>query len=207
MEKNSTKQEILRVSLDLFSTYGFEATPISKIAEMVGIKKASLYSHFPSKQAILDSLIAETYAMYEKRSIFATANWDDPTYTADKINMTCDDLIKMIAGQVNYIVHDPIISKSRKMLTIEQFQNQQMKDMQTKQNYTDVMNFFKGLIQFLIKNGKISGDDIEIMAAELCLPVSVWINLCDREPSRQKEITELIERHVKHFLSIHQAKL
>ena len=37
------------------------------------------------------------------------------------------------------------------MLTIEQFQNQQMEQLQTKQTYTDVMRYFTGLIRFLIR--------------------------------------------------------
>lgn len=46
MEKGNTKQEILEAALDLFSVQGFEATSISRIAGAVGIRKASLYSHF-----------------------------------------------------------------------------------------------------------------------------------------------------------------
>lgn len=51
--KGSTKQEILDAALELFSVQGYEATSISQLAEAVGIRKASLYSHFENKQAIL----------------------------------------------------------------------------------------------------------------------------------------------------------
>ena len=106
----------------------------------------------------------------------------------------------MMVGQIRYILHEPQIVKARKMLTIEQFRNPAIAKMQTKQNYTNVMNFFTGVIASLIKQKKLSDHDGEIMAAELCLPVSVWLNLCDREPEREEEIIELIERHVRHFL-------
>ena len=59
MDRGNTKQEILEASLDLFSVQGFEATSISQIAGAVGIRKASLYSHFESKQAILDALVKD----------------------------------------------------------------------------------------------------------------------------------------------------
>ena len=59
MEKNNTKKEILLAALDLFSYQGYEATSISQIASAVGIKKASLYSHYESKKAILDALVKE----------------------------------------------------------------------------------------------------------------------------------------------------
>ena len=57
MEKGNTKQGILEAALELFSVQGFEASPISQIASAVGIRKASLYSHYESKQAILDALV------------------------------------------------------------------------------------------------------------------------------------------------------
>ena len=56
MEKSNTKQEILEAALDLFSVQGFKATSVSQIADAVGIRKASMYSHFESKQEILDAM-------------------------------------------------------------------------------------------------------------------------------------------------------
>ena len=58
--KGTTKQEIPDAALELFSVQGYEATSISQLAEAVGIRKASLYSHFENKQAILDALIQTT---------------------------------------------------------------------------------------------------------------------------------------------------
>ena len=202
-EKGNTKQVILAAALDLFSVQGFEATSMSQIAEAVGIRKPSLYSHFESKQKILDVLTRTVMEQYEKHSLFAQADWDNPDFTADKQNITEDDVLQMILKHFRYIVHDPQISKSRKMLTIEQFQNPTLKELQTKQNYTDVMRYFTGLVKFLIRQKKLFGSDAEIMAAQLCLPISVWINLCDREPKREEEIVGMIERHVRQFFRIY----
>lgn len=203
-ESSSTKQKILNVSLELFSTHGFEATSLSQIAEAVGIRKASLYSHFASKQAILDALLKITLEEYDKHSIFAKADWDNPNFTKDKENITPDMAIQMIIGQIHYILNDPQICQARKILTIEQFQNSQMADLLTKQNYNDVMKFFNGMIRFLISKGKLENLDTELMTAQFCLPISVWINLCDREPKRETEVMSLIERHVRHFFMVYE---
>ena len=203
--KGNTKQEILDAALKLFSVHGYEATSISQLAEAVGIRKASLYSHFENKQAILDALIKTTLEQYEKHSIFSNADWNDPDFTKDK-EITPDTAAKMFLGQVRYILHDPQISRARKMLTIEQFQNPQMARLQTKQNYTDVMQYFTGLVRFLIGRGRLLGSDPEIMAAQLCLPISMWLGLCDREPERENEIMELIERHIRQFFEVYQRK-
>ena len=121
--KGNTKQEILDAALELFSVQGYEATSISQLAEAVGIRKASLYSHFENKQAILDALIQTTMEEYERHSIFANADWNDPAFTKDKETMTPEMVSQMFMGQIRYILHDPKISRARKLLTIEQFRN------------------------------------------------------------------------------------
>ena len=201
MERGNTKQEILEAALELFSVQGFEATSISQIASAVGIRKASLYSHFESKQAILDELVKEVLKQYAAHSIFAKTDWKKDT---DNLPLTPDDSVQMIKGQIRYILHDPHISKARKMLVIEQFQNPELAKLQTKQNYSDVLEYFAGLIGQLIRQGVLAEDDPEIMAAQLCLPISVWINLCDREPEREQEVMELVEKHIRQFFKRYQ---
>lgn len=203
MKKGNTKQEIIEAALDLFSAQGFEATSVSQIADAVGIRKASLYSHFENKQAILDALVQEVLKQYEKHSLFASENWEKD---ADNLPQTADAAVKMIQGQIRYILHDRSISRARKMLVIEQFRNQEMAKLQTKQNYSDIMRYFTGLVKYLIQNGVLIEDNHEIMAAQLCLPISIWINLCDREPERESEVMELVEKHIRQFFKIYQAK-
>ena len=206
MEKGNTKQKILEAALDLFSVWGYEATSISQIAGAVGIRKASLYSHYAGKHEILDALVEYVMEQYDRHSIFANADWDDPGFTKDKTALCAETAIRMILGQIGYIVHDPLICRSRKLLTIEQFRNQELRALQTKHNYEDVMKYFMGLMRFLVRQGILKDNDTEIMAAQLCLPISVWINLCDREPEREAEVMELIRRHVRQFFELYQVK-
>ena len=204
MDKGNTRDEILKVALDLFSVNGYEATSISQIAEAVGIRKASLYSHFSNKQDILDTVIATVLEGYDKHSVFANADWDDPAFAEDKKGMTADDALKMIQGQVRYILHDPKISRGRKMLMIEQFRNQELAQLHSRMNYDDILKFFAGMIEFMIREKILKKGNPELMAAQLALPVTVWINLCDREPSREEEAMGLIEKHVKQFFEIYK---
>ena len=200
MDRGNTKQEILEASLELFSVQGFEATSISQIAEAVGIRKASLYSHFESKQAILDTLVKEVLQQYAAHSIFARADWEKD---AGNLPLTSDAAVQMIQGQIRYILHDSVIRRARKMLVIEQFQNLELAKLQTKQNYSDVLTYFTGMIRCLIRKGILLEDDPEMMAAQLCLPISVWITLCDREPDREPEVMELVEKHIRQFFRVY----
>ena len=204
MEKGNTKQEILAAALELFSVQGFEATAVSQIANAVGIRKASLYSHFESKQAILDALVKEVLEQYDARSIFARADWENDAGEKGGQVLTSDAAAQMILAQLRYILHDPHISKARKMLVIEQYRNPGLAKLQTKQNYTDVMHYFTDLMKHLIRRGVLREDDPEIMAAQFCLPISTWINLCDREPEREAEVMELVERHIQQFFKVYR---
>ena len=201
MDRGNTKQQILEASLELFSVQGFEATSISQIADAVGVRKASLYSHFESKQAILDALVEVVLKQYGARSIFAAA---DEEKVADSLPRTPDAAVQMILGQIRYILHDPAVSRARRMLVIEQFRNPELAALLTRQNYTDVLQYFTALVKQLSLQGVLREDDPEVMAAQLCLPVSVWINLCDREPEREAEVMELVSRHIRQFFRLYQ---
>ena len=179
MEKGSTREQILEAALDLFAVNGYEATSISQLADAVGIRKASLYSHFANKQDILDTVVETVLKGYADHSIFVRADWDDPEFTKDKTGMTAEDVAKLIQGQMRYILHDPHISKGRKLLMIEQFRNKELAELQTKQNYEDVM------------------------AAQFSSPITVWINLCDREPKREDEVMDLVRKHVMQFFEVY----
>lgn len=196
MDRGNTKQEILDVALELFSRQGYEATSISSIADAVGIRKASLYSHFSSKQAILDEIVKIVLEKYDSHSFVLKKGMDN-------MPKNCDEAVAMIKGQIHYIANDPLISKARKMLTIEQFRNAELSKLLTKQNYTDIMNFFTAMVQSLIEAGVLEKGDREAMAASLCLPVSAWLNVLDRDGEKEDEILMLIDRHVREFFRIY----
>ena len=52
--------EILDAAAELFTTRGYTATSTRAIADAVGIRQASLYTHFRTKSAILVSLLDST---------------------------------------------------------------------------------------------------------------------------------------------------
>ncbi len=68
-DEMTTKERIFEIALDLFSQKGFDAVSMREIAEAVGIKKASLYSHFSSKDELLEQIIEfPTAALAEHRA-------------------------------------------------------------------------------------------------------------------------------------------
>ncbi|WP_424359154.1 TetR/AcrR family transcriptional regulator [Methanocella sp. MCL-LM] len=54
--EKSTKEKIFDAAVDLFAERGYEGVSIRDIAGAVGIKESSVYKHYASKDAILDSV-------------------------------------------------------------------------------------------------------------------------------------------------------
>lgn len=79
MEGTGTRQRILLASLDLFAHRGYHGTSIRDIAAAAGVQSATLYGHFPSKDAILAELNAGGHrAHLEALQAAVDAAGDDP---------------------------------------------------------------------------------------------------------------------------------
>lgn len=59
------KQELLRTIETLFWENAFSDLTMDKIAEKLGIKKPSLYYHFPSKEAMFLEVLWQSFGSYE----------------------------------------------------------------------------------------------------------------------------------------------
>lgn len=54
---DTTRERIRAAAVELFTQQGYEKTSLREIADRVGITKASLYYHYPSKQALLLAIV------------------------------------------------------------------------------------------------------------------------------------------------------
>ena len=57
---NTAREEILDAAAELFTKIGYAGTSTRRIADAVGMRQASLYHHFATKDDILDALLAGT---------------------------------------------------------------------------------------------------------------------------------------------------
>ena len=70
----TARDEILDAAAELFTTRGYSGTSTRMIAEAVGIRQASLYHHFKTKDDILEALLQDTVlAPLEQANVLLSA--------------------------------------------------------------------------------------------------------------------------------------
>lgn len=53
------REQIIQTATDVFATEGFEGTALKRVAELVGVKEATLFHYFKGKQELLTAVLAE----------------------------------------------------------------------------------------------------------------------------------------------------
>ena len=205
--KKSTRQRILDEALTLFSIRGFERVTVAEIAEAVGIKAPSLYNHFKSKRDIFDAILDEMKLGYDQQ----TASMQMDGRDADKNKplydgISEDGIIKMSTDLFLYFLHDDKERKFRKMLMIEQFNDENLADVYTKQYVDFPLAFQTDTYKMLISIGVRIPEDPQIMALQYYAPVYLYLRVCDRHPEREAEATKILQRHFRQFIRLYSKK-
>jgi AcrR family transcriptional regulator len=90
MTADARKRQIVEVTLDLIAKHGLQGTTMSRIAAGAGIRQASLYTHFPSRRAILLAALDAVYErVYESRK---TASDED---SLERLRQMCDHHLEL----------------------------------------------------------------------------------------------------------------
>ncbi|WP_113716349.1 TetR/AcrR family transcriptional regulator [Arthrobacter dokdonensis] len=53
------REQIIQTATDIFATDGFEGTALKRVAERVGVREATLFHYFSSKQELLTAVLKE----------------------------------------------------------------------------------------------------------------------------------------------------
>lgn len=196
----TTKEKILKEALSLFAEKGYNAVYVGEIADAVGIKAPSLYKHYKSKQDIFNAILEEMKNRYDQQARGLNMDGNNAEADANLFSEVSDDkLVQVGLGLFSYFLHDEYASKFRKMLTVEQFRNPELSQLYQKQYVDDPLSYQGAMFSMLSAKGFLIGESADITALHFYAPIYMLLTVCDRQPEREAEILEQIERHIRQF--------
>ena len=148
------KEEILIVALHLFARDGYEAVSVSQIAGELDMTKGALYRHYKSKRDIFDCIVQR---MEQQDSEQARQN-EVPEESIEKVpeeyqNVSVEDFVGYSKSMFEYWTEDDFASSFRKMLTLEQFRNEEMQKLYQQYLISGPAEYVKDLFKNMeIKN-------------------------------------------------------
>ena len=150
----STKEDIMAVALHLFAQNGYEAVSVSQIAGALGMTKGALYRHYENKRDIFDCIVQRM----EQQDGEQAAEYDMPEEKKEKMpekyeTASLDDFVKYSKSMFEYWTEDDFASSFRKMLTLEQFRNEEMQKLYQQYLVSGPAEYVKDLFKSMeIKN-------------------------------------------------------
>ena len=122
-----TKERILLTALRLFAADGYEAVSVSAIAGQLGMTKGALYKHYRNKRDIFESILARM----EREDAQRAAEYGVPEGTAEQMpdayrHTPVDDMAAFARAQFRYWTQDEFAASFLRMLTLEQYRNDEM---------------------------------------------------------------------------------
>lgn len=205
----NTKENIMYQALTLFSDKGYDGVSMRDIASKVGIKAASLYNHFKSKEDIFNSIIEEMSKRYEEMIIKMRVPHGDMDAVVDiYMQVTEDNLIDIAEKIFLYFLKDEFASKYRRMLTMEQFRSTVAGDAFQNFFIDGSIGFESKLFESMIKKGAFIDCDPYIMAIHFYSPMFLLLSKYGRTVSAEEEseALEILRKHVKQFSLIYTKK-
>lgn len=157
--EKTTKEKIFEAAVDLFAQKGFDATSMREIAEVVGIKKASLYSHYKSKDEILEKIVEHPLARV------MTIGQAEVETEELIVTMGVDDFIDLSGETFTKWIEDPGMEKIFRIILIELYHNPQVKKFYL-ELWDAAYTFWESNFSIMMKHQLIKPYDPKVLAME-----------------------------------------
>jgi AcrR family transcriptional regulator len=185
MTAETRKRQIVEVTLDLIAEHGLCGATMARIAAGVGIRQASLYSHFENRRAIL---LAALDSVYEK--VYASRKTATNENSLERLRQMCDhhlelwsalgerhhahQLLEFISGARSEGLEEILAEKH--MASIEQFA-QIVRDGQREGSIPEYVDPER--VAWLITGWAFAGDVAHLMGFKAFLEPNVSVHWLD----------------------------
>ena len=158
MSRRNTKEKIIQATLELASENGLKSVSMQQIADRVGIKKASLYNHYASKEEIISAMYESIRQASKERLNISEVNYDELA----KNGSFKEVLTKAVRSYVS-ITADPQMNLFYRIIINERSIDKAASEIMVQETRT-MIGSTTALFHALQDNGKASFSDVDSAA-------------------------------------------
>lgn len=182
-------EELLDAALALFVEKGYAHTSVAEIARKAGVSKGAVYLYFPSKQAILESLVQRAVAPIAKRALAA----------ADLATGDARKTLRAILTIVTTSLGDPKVFAVPRIVIREATVAPEIAEMYRRAVFDIIFPAAIQNIERAIANGQMRPVDPELTLRSLIGPILVHMLLAeifDIKPADGLALDRFIDNHL-----------
>jgi AcrR family transcriptional regulator len=148
-----TKEKIFEASLDLFADQGYDRTSVRRIAKTVGLTEGAVYRHYPSKESILEAILA-----YAESQVFA------PLPDTQEGESQGSIFWRLLIVPLDAIIADPYLIKIMRVLYAEMHHNEKIHRYFQKEFVERADDMLEALFKDAIERGSVRACDPRALA-------------------------------------------
>ena len=191
-----TNENILMTSLHLFARDGYEAVSVSTISGELGMTKGALYKHYKNKRDIFDSIVERMYKIDAERSV----QYKVPDGLKNEgIAVSWDTVKQFTVAQYKFWTEDDFAQNFRKMLTLEQYRNEEMAKLYQSCIAAGPVAYMENIFSQMMADGNMKKADSKLLATEFFAPMYLLIGISDHSDNKEENL-ELLNRHIERFI-------
>ena len=192
-----TKERILETALELFAQSGYLGTSMSDIAGELGITKGALYKHYTSKQEILDSIVKRMNQMdYDRAEEYEMPETEPDGFAEAYLHTPIDKIRAYSMAQFDHWTREPFSANFRKMLTLEQYRDQELAKLYHDYLATGPVMYMAAIFR------KFADSDEQAMqlALEFYGPMFLLYSVYDGAKDKTA-VAAMLETHIDRFIT------
>ena len=195
-----TREKILMTALQLFAKEGYEAVSVRTIAEELGMTKGALYRHYKNKRDIFDCIVKRMIQIDAQRA--REYHMPDEGYDSKPDaygNTTLQSIQEYTIEQFRFWTEDEFASCFRKMLTLEQYRNEEMAELYSQCIVAGPVTYMEDLFRELIQKGVLKAENPRQLAVEYYAPLFLLICTYDKT-GKNEDYATILRNHTEHFM-------
>ncbi len=192
MARTNSKEPLRKAARDLFSVKGYDGTGVDEIAESIGMKGPTIYKYFKNKEDLLKAVVDCAEDEYNE-GLGATDDLPEKIHTGKALK-------GYALKSLNFTLENDTAKKMRRLITMEQFRNETLANQTTRHQLIYLLDVYVPIFEKMMERKEMVKGDARIIALEFISPITIMLQLIDREPGKKKEALRTIEKHIDMFL-------